>query len=80
MPITGTDTVLKSLLMSMIQAELAAIGKPPLPSSLPNLEAMCAGIAKGMTQYLLAHLQIAPGQVVTTPVGPGATTTPGTPI
>ena len=77
MPLTGSDAALSALLFSNVQTALAATGKPPLPSSLPNLQALCDGLAKGIILHLLAAGSVSPGQLVVTNTGSGTVTTPG---
>ena len=61
MPLTGSDTLLSSQMLSLVQAELAAIGKPPDPMSIPNLQAFCSGLAKPICLHIVANAQVAAG-------------------
>jgi hypothetical protein len=61
MPLMGTETVLGAQIFSMVQAELSSTGHPPDPTSLPNLQAFCNGIAKAIVPHIVSFAQVAPG-------------------
>lgn len=61
MPLLGSESVLGAQIFSMVQAELAATGHPPGPASLPNLQALCNGIAKALIPHIVSFAQVAPG-------------------
>jgi len=77
MPLVGSEAVLGAQILSMVQAELAATGQPPDPTSIPNLQAFCNGIAKAIVPHLVAFAQVAPGQVTAGSPTTQVTTTPG---
>jgi len=77
MPLMGTETVLGAQIFSMVQAELASTGQPPDPTSLPNLQAFCNGIAKAIIPHIVSFAQVAPGQLTAGSPASQVTTTPG---
>lgn len=61
MPLLGSEAVLGKQIAAMIIAELSAIGAPPPPTALPNIDALGNGIAKALIPHLISFAQVAPG-------------------
>ena len=72
MPLAGTDTILAQLMVTLVQQENILLGLQPA-----QIQALANGLSKAIIQHFIANAVVAPGILVGTTGGAGATTSPG---
>ena len=79
MPLLGTDTLLAQEIVSAVQEAGTAMGYTPdqLAALTKGLQPLATGIAQAVIAHIIANAQVAPGIIVATSGGAGATGGPG---